>query len=293
MGKKRNRGEKNEIVDDEVNVDDNDNDNNNGSSSKDIKLKHKKDDDIEEDIDEEKRVKKKKRKMKKIESDENDGIENENEKGNVEISKEKNYNEDIDNNQGDYQVYVEGIPYSMDETSITNLFSKCGKIVSFNLPRWHDSNKIRGYAHIGYSTENERNEAISKFDGFETGGRYLSVQLAKGKNLSKSLSFSKQPGNKSTTPPKGCKILFVKNLPYDTNDAAVKELFNKYGKVESIRLAKWKQTENLKGFGYITFQSENDLLNTIKKNKNQGFILSGRKLAIDFETEKSDNKLKQ
>lgn len=225
-------------------------------------------------------------KVKEEDVEEEEIKEGENEKNKKQKTKEESSEPKVEKKveEGDYQVYIEGLPYSMDEDSITNLFSKCGKIVSFNLPRWHDSNKIRGYAHVGYATTAERDAAIAKFDGYETGGRYLAVQMARGKNASH--SSLKQPGKKLVTPPSGCNTLFVKNLPYDTTELAVKDLFNKYGNVESVRLAKWKHTQNLKGFGYVSFQSEKDLSDAINKNQNKGFILEGRRLIIDFEENK-------
>lgn len=47
------------------------------------------------------------------------------------------------------------------------------------------------------------------------------------------------------------KTLYVGNLPYRANEAAVKELFTLYGHVQSVRLMKDKHTGKRRGFGFV------------------------------------------
>jgi len=54
------------------------------------------------------------------------------------------------------------------------------------------------------------------------------------------------------------KTLYVGNLPYRANEAAVRELFANYGNVESVRLMKDKHTGKRRGFGFVEM-SANDL----------------------------------
>ena len=54
------------------------------------------------------------------------------------------------------------------------------------------------------------------------------------------------------------KTLYVGNLPYRANEAAVRELFSTYGNVESVRLMKDKHTGKRRGFGFVEMSS-NDL----------------------------------
>lgn len=63
--------------------------------------------------------------------------------------------------------------------------------------------------------------------------------------------------NTSDTPPTSTssnddlKTLYVGNLPYRANEAAVKDLFATYGNVESVRLMKDKHTGKRRGFGFV------------------------------------------
>ncbi|WP_371376061.1 RNA recognition motif domain-containing protein [Thalassotalea aquiviva] len=47
------------------------------------------------------------------------------------------------------------------------------------------------------------------------------------------------------------KTLYVGNLPYRANEAAVRTLFSEHGVVHSVRLMKDKQTGKRRGFGFV------------------------------------------
>jgi len=55
----------------------------------------------------------------------------------------------------------------------------------------------------------------------------------------------------STTDTDNLKTLYVGNLPYRANEAAVNELFSSYGHVQSVRLMKDKHTGKRRGFGFV------------------------------------------
>lgn len=82
--------------------------------------------------------------------------------------------------------------------------------------------------------------------------------------------------------PPGCKSVFVKNLPYDTNEEEIKEVMRVCGPIRAVRLANWGHTKQLKGFGYVDFQREDSAEIAVKKS---GFLsVRDRILTIDFET---------
>ena len=67
-----------------------------------------------------------------------------------------------------------------------------------------------------------------------------------------------QTGSSSTDANSDVKTLYVGNLPYRANEAAVRELFSNYGNVESVRLMKDKHTGKRRGFGFVEMAA-NDL----------------------------------
>lgn len=52
------------------------------------------------------------------------------------------------------------------------------------------------------------------------------------------------------------KTIYVGNLPYRANESAIKELFEKYGDVQSVRLLKDRQTGKRRGFGFVEMDDD-------------------------------------
>lgn len=67
-------------------------------------------------------------------------------------------------------------------------------------------------------------------------------------------SQSSAPGNNATSVEQytgPTMTLYVGNLPYRVHEGEVKELFGKYGPVNSVRLVRDRKTGRRKGFGFI------------------------------------------
>jgi len=76
--------------------------------------------------------------------------------------------------------------------------------------------------------------------------------------LASTSSNNTQASTSSDNTNSDVKTLYVGNLPYRANEAAVRELFSNYGNVESVRLMKDKHTGKRRGFGFVEMSS-NDL----------------------------------
>ena len=72
--------------------------------------------------------------------------------------------------------------------------------------------------------------------------------------------------------------LYVGNLPYRANETIVRELFEKYGPVYSVRLVKDKQTGRRRGFGFVTMnaQGASDAMSSLNDNEFQERVLKVR-----------------
>jgi hypothetical protein len=80
-------------------------------------------------------------------------------------------------------------------------------------------------------------------------GRYLTVARP---NTPRALGSSGGETAHRALPP-GCKTVFVRNLPYDCSEDAVRQTFSACGRVSDVRLALWNHTKLRKGFGYVEF----------------------------------------
>ncbi|EOA12765.1 hypothetical protein CARUB_v10028559mg [Capsella rubella] len=58
--------------------------------------------------------------------------------------------------------------------------------------------------------------------------------------------------------------LFVSRLSAYTTEQSLRQLFSPFGQITEARLIKDQQTQRPKGFGFITFKSENDAQKALK-----------------------------
>jgi nucleolin len=174
-------------------------------------------------------------------------------------------------------VYVDGLPYTASEDDIRSFFAagKCGKILEIRAPKYQDTGRLRGYAHIRFQSNADAHKALS-LDGKYLKDRFLSIQLAKAPSSIHS--------NPNAPRPEGCVTVFVKGLPYETNEAAVRACFQRFGDVASVRLPRWNHTGRLKGNGYVQFAHGFSADAAMKASLQEGLSVEGRRVQLDWET---------
>lgn len=74
------------------------------------------------------------------------------------------------------------------------------------------------------------------------------------------------------------KKLYVGNLPYSIDDAALESQFSAVGKVESARVITDRDTGRSKGFGFVEMASDEDANAAIEKLN--GTPMGGRNLTV-------------
>ncbi len=74
------------------------------------------------------------------------------------------------------------------------------------------------------------------------------------------------------------KKLYVGNLPYSTDDAALESQFSAFGKVESARVITDRDTGRSKGFGFVEMSSDDDANKAIETLNGQA--MGGRNLTV-------------
>jgi cold-inducible RNA-binding protein len=79
------------------------------------------------------------------------------------------------------------------------------------------------------------------------------------------------------------KKLYVGNLPYNTNDADLRSLFEKHGRVESANVISDRETGRSRGFGFV--EMEGDAADTAR-NALDGQDFGGRKLRVSEANER-------
>lgn len=160
------------------------------------------------------------------------------------FKKKKTNNTDNTETSKDFTVFVDGVPYTWTVDKVEDYFRECGEILEVKAPTWQDSGRLRGFAHVSFSTKAARDKALglngSKVDNK---GRFLKIDPAKAPEAAATLSDEQL---------EGMRRLFVKNLPYDATEKEIADLFGKMGKIIEVRVP--TSFGRAKGFAYVEFQ---------------------------------------
>jgi len=84
------------------------------------------------------------------------------------------------------KLYVGNLPYSANDSSLNELFSKAGEVISAKVITDADSGRSKGFGFVEMSTAEEAKKAIEQFDNTELDGRNIKVNEAKPKSDSRS-----------------------------------------------------------------------------------------------------------
>jgi RNA recognition motif-containing protein len=75
------------------------------------------------------------------------------------------------------------------------------------------------------------------------------------------------------------KKLYVGNLPYTTNEAQLRELFEKTGTVTDVAVIMDRETGRSKGFGFVTMSSADEANKAISTYN--GYMMGNRNLTVN------------
>lgn len=77
------------------------------------------------------------------------------------------------------RLFVGGLPYSIDDSELTEMFAKFGTVVSANVIMDRDTRRSKGFGFVEMAEDAAADEAIKKLDGAELDGRKIAVNEAK------------------------------------------------------------------------------------------------------------------
>lgn len=116
-------------------------------------------------------------------------------------------------------IFVKNLHESIDNKQLYDTFSLFGNILSCKVVTDRETGNSKGYGYVHYETAEAANAAIEKLDGMLIDGQEVQVGHFMRRN--------DRPDINDWT---NC---YVKNIPYEWDDAKLKEEFSKYGEVLS------------------------------------------------------------
>lgn len=79
--------------------------------------------------------------------------------------------------------------------------------------------------------------------------------------------------------------LFVGNLPFNVTEDQLKEIFEKYGEIKSLKLITDRETGRSRGFAFVEFAEKDSANNAIKEYNGQ--TLDGRSVVVKVANDKA------
>jgi RNA recognition motif-containing protein len=80
-----------------------------------------------------------------------------------------------------FRLFVGNLPYDSDETEISELFSKAGRVTNLSIPVDRETGKRRGFAFVEFAEKTHADEAIRMFSNQPFKGRNLIVNEARAR----------------------------------------------------------------------------------------------------------------
>jgi len=139
-------------------------------------------------------------------------------------------------------VFIKNLDKTIDNKAMYDTFSAFGNILSCKVAQ-DPTGDSKGYGFVHFETEEAATNAIQKVNGMLLNGKKVYV----GKFIPRK-EREIELGEKS----KRFTNCYIKNFPEELGEDDLKDLFEKYGKINSIKLMTNDDGRN-KGFGFVSF----------------------------------------
>ncbi|XP_046746868.1 polyadenylate-binding protein isoform X1 [Diprion similis] len=140
-------------------------------------------------------------------------------------------------------VFIKNLDKNIDNKAMYDTFSAFGNILSCKVAQ-DETGASKGYGFVHFETEEAANKSIDKVNGMLLNGKKVYV----GKFIPRK-EREKELGEKA----KLFTNVYVKNFGEDMNDEKLREMFEKYGPINSHKVMS-KDDGKSRGFGFVAFE---------------------------------------
>merc|ERR1711894_174605 len=162
-------------------------------------------------------------------------------------------------------VFIKNLDKTIDNKAMYDTFSAFGNILSCKVaqdmgnPNPQLNGESKGYGFVHFETEEAALNAIQKVNGMLLNGKKVYVgRFVPRKDRDMELG---EKARKFTN-------VYVKNINDEYDEAKLNEMFQKYGKISSVKVMKSDDGKS-KGFGFVSFESPEEAMNACEELNGQ------------------------
>lgn len=75
-------------------------------------------------------------------------------------------------------------------------------------------------------------------------------------------------------------VLYIGNVYFGLSEDQIKEVFERYGKVISVKIMTDRETGRSRGYGFVEMENDQDA--ELAKNELNGALVSGRNIKVNY-----------
>merc|ERR1711988_710659 len=156
-------------------------------------------------------------------------------------------------------VFIKNLDKTIDNKAMYDTFSALGNILSCKVAQDMSNGESKGYGFVHFETEEAALNAIQKVNGMLLNGKKVYVgRFVPRKDRDMELG---EKARKFTN-------VYVKNINDEYDEAKLNEMFQKYGKISSVKVMKSDDGKS-KGFGFVSFESPEEAMNACEELNGQ------------------------
>lgn len=183
-------------------------------------------------------------------------------------------------------VFVKNLNFSTTEDAMKDLFSKVGRVKSASIARKRNVKEqskplSMGFGFVEFERAKNAQKAIKRLQHSVLDGHKLELKLSHRESYN--VDEDKDEGKRiKSSEQKSAKIL-VRNIPFEASKHEVKELFQTFGELKTVRLPKKfssSQGEH-RGFGFVEFTTKDGAKRAFESLKHSTHLY-GRRLVLEW-----------
>jgi nucleolin len=158
-------------------------------------------------------------------------------------------NETVDIENG-VKLYIGNLDYNTNEQRLRDVFSEFGDVIDIFIPVVRATKRSRGFAFVTLDSQDAAALAITQRDQTELDGRTIRVNESRPRG-----QHDRSNGGFNMAGHADVK-LYVGNLPFDADEATIRDLFARFGQVVDYFRPTEKNNGKVRGFAFITMSAE-------------------------------------